>query len=272
MSKPFFDRLMEYYTSIGRVLRGEASAASVFPNAVDIGSARERVYAEVLRAHLPSSCNVLFGGFLFDQEGSESKQIDILITNESSLRFDFHKGGTGKSFACIDGCVGVVSVKSKLDSYHLTDSLSNIASIPDKQPLPDAQIAAGLIIWHYDDWPYKIVYASDGIGLSALQESLSNFYSDNPGIPFHKRPNLIHVAGKYAIVRSRLDSTGPDGTVVKVGDFLGSQDRTDAYGLLTAILNIQETVLASKYVLYCYRKMLANALKSTTWQPNNRCT
>ena len=147
---------MEYYTSVGRVLRGEASAASVFPNTVDIGSARERVYAEVLRTHLPSSCNVAFGGFLFDQEGSESKQIDILITNESSLRFDFHKGGTGKSFACIDGCVGVVSVKSKLDSYQLTDSLSNIASIPDKQPLPDGQIVGGLIIWHYDDWPYKI--------------------------------------------------------------------------------------------------------------------
>jgi len=260
---------MEYYTNVGKVLRGEAGAASVFANTIDIGASRERIYAEVLKAHLPSSCNVVFGGFLFDQEGNESKQIDILVINESSPRFDFHnKDGTGKSFACIDGCVGVVSVKSKLDSAQLIDSLENIASIPDKQPLPNDQIIGGITL-DSSDWPCKIVYASDGITLSSLQESLTHFYSDNPRIPFHKRPNLIHVAGKYAIVRSKVDSTGPDGTAARSGDFIGKNDATDAFGILTATLYIQEIALASKYVLYCYRKMLVGAFQqSITWQPN----
>jgi hypothetical protein len=271
MPRPFFDRLMEYYSDVGKVLRGEASAASIFPNPSDIGSSRERVYAEVLKMHLPSSCNVVFGGFLFDQNGSESKQIDILITNESSLRFDFHnRDGTGKSFACIDGCVGLVSVKSTLNSSELIDSLENIASIPDKQLLPDTQVITGLTLPEYDDWPCKIIYASDGVKLPTLQKSLNSFYVDNPEIPFHKRPNVIHVAGKYAIVRSKMYSIGPSGETSEPGRFHGAADNTDAFGLLTAIMYIQETALGSKYVLYCYRKMLTNAFRqSSTWRPDH---
>lgn len=270
MSKQFFDRLTEYYTNVGEVLRGEANAASIFPNASDIGTSRERIYAEMLRSHVPSSCNVVLGGFLFDQEGNESKQLDILIVNESSLRFDFpSRDGIGKSFACIDGCVGVVSVKSKLDSRELIDSLKNIASLPDKQPLRGDQIPGGLVLPHYDDCPWKIVYASDGIELTTLQESLNGFYSKHPEIPYHKRPNLIHVAGKYALSRSRLDSVGPRGNVVKTGDFLGNSDVTDVFGIATAVLNIQVTAMVTKWVLLDYRKMLVNTFQqSTGWQPS----
>jgi len=113
--QPFFERLNKYYSNIGEVLRGQKTAASVFPNATDIGTSRERVYAEMLKQHVPSSCNVLFGGFLFDLEGQESKQIDIIITNDSSIRYNLPgDGDNGKSFACIDGTIGIVSVKSTL--------------------------------------------------------------------------------------------------------------------------------------------------------------
>lgn len=270
MTKPFFNRLMDYYSEIGKVLRGEANAASIFPNSTDIGLSREKVYAEVLKTHLPSSCNVTFGGFLFDQKGNESKQIDILITNESSLRFNFYnKDGTGKSFACIDGCVGVVTVKSMLDSNQLFDALDNIASIPDLRPLSGDQIIGEVIYPHFDDLPYKIVYASDGIGLQNLTLSLNSFYIDKPAIPFHKRPNLIHVAGRYGIVRSRIHSTAPDGSIAKPGDFVGREDNTDAFGLLTAFSSIQEAALVSKYILYSYREMVINGFQqSTTWHPS----
>jgi hypothetical protein len=116
MSEQFFDELKKYYSKIGEVLRGEADVASIFPNTTDIGMSRERIYAEVLKLHLPSSCSVVFGGFLFGLNGAKSDQIDILINGQSALQFNFStKDGGGKSFACVDGCVGVVSVKSRLE-------------------------------------------------------------------------------------------------------------------------------------------------------------
>lgn len=136
MAEPFYVRLKKYFAEIGQVLRGEASVAQIFPNSTDIGISRERIYAEFLKLHIPLSCNILFGGFLFDQSGNESKQIDLLIINDTALQFNFHnRDGSGKSFACIDGCIAIVSLKLTLNTVELHDALDNIASIPEKEPL-----------------------------------------------------------------------------------------------------------------------------------------
>ena len=42
MAGPFFDRLKKYFTKVGEVLKGQAGVASIFPNATDIGTSRER--------------------------------------------------------------------------------------------------------------------------------------------------------------------------------------------------------------------------------------
>lgn len=68
MPQTFFVRLRKYYESVGKVLRGQAECASIFPNATDIGVTRENVYAQFLKSHAPSKCNVLLGGFLFDED------------------------------------------------------------------------------------------------------------------------------------------------------------------------------------------------------------
>jgi hypothetical protein len=66
------------------------------------------VYAEFLRQHLPTSCHVTLGGFLFDSEGRESKQIDIIVVDDMAPQFNFHnRDGQGKAFAGVDGCVAV---------------------------------------------------------------------------------------------------------------------------------------------------------------------
>ena len=135
----------------------------MFPNTTDIGISRERVYAEFLRQHAPSKCNVFFGGFIFDEDGAESKQLDIIITTDTAPRFDFHnKDGSGKSFSPIEGTLGVVSVKSTLNRNELFDALEGIASIPPTRSL-EGRVDALVEIKNYDDWPLKIVYASSGI-------------------------------------------------------------------------------------------------------------
>ncbi len=256
--QPFFERLNRYYANVGEVLRGQKNAASVFPNATDIGSSRERVYAEMLRQHIPSSCNVLFGGFLFDQEGKESKQIDIIITNDSSIQYNFLGGGdNGKSFACIDGTIGIVSVKSTLNKKELTDALNNIASIPDQQPLTKDRYSIGWKIRGFDDWPCKIIYASDGIGRDSLMTNLNTFYEENSSIPHNKRPNIIHVLGKYLVVR--IDERGGEtrsGQPIPPNTFHSSDIKSDAVALSWAIIKIQEIAQASKMIAYRYHSIV----------------
>ena len=106
MPKNFYERLRDYYIKVGGVLRGEADAASIFPNPSDVGMSRERVYAEFLRQHAPSKCNVFLGGFLFDEDGNESRQLDIIVTTDTAPRFDFHNpDGSGKSFSPVEAIV-----------------------------------------------------------------------------------------------------------------------------------------------------------------------
>lgn len=260
MAKPFFNRLKNYYSKVGSVLRGESEAASIFPNNPDNGMSRERVYAEFLRLHLPSSCNVLFGGFLFNLEGDESKQIDVIVTSDTCPQYNFHnRDGYGKSFACITGTLAVSSLKATLNSNELIDALDNIASLPSKEPLGAHQKPFMLNLSNYDDWPFKIIFASDGVSLETLTQTLNSYYQKNSSIPQSHRPNLIHVAGKYNIVRvGNEGGRTRDGSLIPANTFWGQPDTTDVYGLIYAVNNIQIRCNAAKYLLFNYGGILDN--------------
>lgn len=265
MPKKFYDRLREYYQKVGEVLRGGADASSIFPNAPDVGAHRERIYAEFLRNHLPSSCNVIYGGFLFNIEGEESKQVDLIISSSTSPQYKMaDTDSAGKSFSCIEGCLAVVSVKSKLDTKQLYDALSNIASIPEKQLINEIRVNPLLKLPNYEDWPYKIIYASDGISCETLLSSIEQFYVEYPDIPYYYRPNLIHVGGKYNIVR-----IFPDGGKNLRGDpipahvFYPHQDQSDFYAFQLAIQHIQKNATAAQHILFNYDQILTNLIRKT---------
>lgn len=245
------------------MLRGEAEAASVFPNATDIGTSREKVYAEMLRTHVPSGCNVLFGGFVFDQQGHESKQIDVIVTDHLSLQFNFlNPDGSGKSFACVDGCVAVASIKSCLDSNNLVDCLDNLATIPSALPLekranPLIKISEAA----FADWPVKIVYASSGVKSQTLLDTLNRYYQEKT-IPVTKRPNIIHVLGQGSIARVRKGATTIDGRSLKEDSFYFQDDPTDVYSLLATVMAVQKVASAMRHVNTSYQHLLKNMLIS----------
>ena len=190
MAQNFYTRLREYYLKVAGVLRGEADAANIFPNSGDIGVAREQVYAAFLRQHVPSKCNVFLGGYLFHEDGSESKQLDVIVTTDTAPRFDFHNpDGKGKAFSPVEGTLGVASIKSKLDKTTLFEVLEGIASIPPMESLED-RVPPTIRIPNYDDWPYKIIYASNGIGMQTLLGHIQNYYAQHPNIPINRRPHI----------------------------------------------------------------------------------
>ena len=261
MAGQFFQRLRAYYLDVAAVLRGEAKVASVFPNTTDIGISRERLYAEFPRQHTPSKCNVFYGGFLFGEDGSESAQLDVLVTTDTTPRFNFHNAdGHGKSFSPVEGTLAVASVKSTLDKRELEDALAGIASMPPTAPL-GSRVSFGLSITNYDDWPYKIIYASDGISAESLLTHLNNYYHRNPNIPLGRRPNVIHVSGKYVVFRviagmSAWDRDKQENEELEVGTFRHFTRDPDLQGILWVLDGLQQRATASAHIIYSYGEIM----------------
>lgn len=261
MSQSFFQRLRNYYHDVAAVLRDEAKPASIFPNTTDVGMSRERVYAEFLRQHAPSKCNVFFGGFIFGDDGSESKQLDVIITTDTTPKFDFHnRDGTGKSFSPVEGTLGAVSIKSTLNKNELEDALAGIASIPPTASL-EGRVNILLKIPSYEDWPYKVIYASDGIAGDTLLAHVNAYYEANSSIPLYRRPNLIHVAGKYVIFRaiagmSQWDITTQKYTKLEDGSFHLYTRDSDVQGIVWLLDGLQQRATASTHILYNYGELI----------------
>lgn len=257
MPQNFLYRLRDYYQKVASVLRGEAEAASVFANTTDIGISRERVYAEFLKQHAPSKCNVFLGGFIFDEDGNESRQLDIIVTTDTAPRFDFHnRDGSGKSFSPVEGTLGVVSVKSTLNKNELFDALEGIASIPETKALA-GRISPLLSVQNYDDWPLKIVYASNGIAPVTLLGHVQDFYTANPAVPLFRRPNFIHVAGSCVIARvvpgMTLRTPGSEiSESPEVGSFVLMTRSPDLQGILWAVNQLQQAASVSTHIQYNY--------------------
>ena len=257
MPDNFFDRLQDYYANVAEVLRGEAKSSSIFPNNPDAGQNRERFYAELLRQHLPSTCNVFLGGFLFDLAGRVSKQIDIVVTNGQSPRFNLNNpDGQGKSFACIDGTLAVVSVKSHLNTKELCDCLDNLASLPDKKDLGDRANPLLSIEKAYCEWPYKVILSYDGMRTDNVVKAMNEYYASNPDIPLNKRPNVIYVVGQYLIIRiGEEGGETRDGTVLKPHSYHAQSHQPDAFSLPYIVSAIQKISIASTHVLFSYDEL-----------------
>ncbi|OFZ99643.1 MAG: hypothetical protein A3H35_06735 [Betaproteobacteria bacterium RIFCSPLOWO2_02_FULL_62_17] len=261
MAKTFFDRLRDYYLSVAAVLRGEADAASVFANTTDVGMSREKVYAEFLKQHAPSKCNVFLGGFVFDEDGAESKQLDIIITTDTAPRFNLrNKDGTGKSFSPVEGTLGVVSVKSTLNRNELFDALGGIASIPPTRSL-EGRINMQLRIKNYDDWPLKIVYATNGIAPETLLAHINDYYATNPAIPLNRRPHFIHIVGSCLIFRAlegmslRIRESG-DVESLTVGSYRLITTDADLQAIVWTLNQLQINATTSTQILFSYASFI----------------
>jgi hypothetical protein len=257
----FHTRLRDYYLKVAEVLRGDADAASIFPNTTDIGVSRERIYADFLRQHAPSKCNVFLGGFLFHLDGTESKQLDVIVTTDTAPRYNLHnQDGGGKSFSPVEGTLGVASIKSMLDKAQLHDALSGIASIPPTEPL-EARMTPLLKLKDYDDWPYKVIYASKGLTSDTILGHLNDYYAANAQIPTSRRPNVIHVAGQYVIFRAKDGMSTHDiatnqSTPLEPGKFYVFATQPDLQAICWVLNGFQEHATASTHILFNYEKLI----------------
>lgn len=256
MPSPFFERLRNYYREVAAVLRGESSAGSIFTNTTDIGTTRELVYRKFLEEHLPSACNVMLGGFLFNQQGKDSGQIDVIVTIEDCPQFNFtNTGGSGKSFSCVDGTLAVASIKSHLNSNELRNAMENLASIPQHRVAFDWG-SLGIENPYYEEWPYKIIFASNGIEAETLKKTMTDFYTEHPAIPSNRRPDIIHVVGRFCIRRAFRDLVY-EGRTIKAGTYFTTTADVDVASLVVVVHAIQQNLAASRYIPFDYSELFS---------------
>jgi len=253
MPAPFHERLRKYLCDIVAVLRDEQSVASVFPNTTDIGQTKERVIAEILRLHIPKSCSAFLGGFAFNLQGEESKQLDVLVTDAQSLSYNLpNRDGIGKSFTCVDGMIAVVSVKSNLNAAELRDALENIASIPSNTQLTPENFDPRINPEGMQDGPLKIIYGSKGIECDGTARVLQEFHTENPTIPFDRRPNYIHIEGKYCWIRALRPLTDDSGNSIAPGTFCIRNRDADLFFVAEVLTSIERISRLHRHVFYDY--------------------
>lgn len=206
---------------------------------------------------------MFLGGYLFHDDGTESKQIDVIVTTDTAPRFDFHNpDGSGKSFSPVEGTLGVASIKSTLDKTQLFDALLGIASIPPTKSL-ERRVSPFVDILGYDDWPYKIIYASNGLEGPTIFKHVQTFYAENSNIPTNRRPHLIHVAGKYVIFRVIPGMKLVSGEEIETGTFRLISRDPDLQAIIWALDGLQSNAASSTQIFFSYHDVITKVVKAT---------
>jgi hypothetical protein len=152
---------------------------TIFDNRPDRGDLREDAVLDFLKRHLPNRCVGIKGGFIFDHLGNRSKQIDIIITSDSTLQFRSTLSNTyGKSFNCIEGCYAAISVKTKLTKSALIECINNLSSIPSLK-----NISPNPLVDNFDKFikqvPLKVIFASDGDSVDNIKTHMEEYINNN---------------------------------------------------------------------------------------------
>jgi hypothetical protein len=93
---------------------------------------------------------------------------------------------------------------------------------------------------------------------------IEEFYARNPGIPPARRPDVVHVIGKYLILKSRpgfntrVNQLTGLKTEVPLGEYMLLTGKPDVQGLCVVVEGLQWKAALSTHILFSY------------WEVNNR--
>ena len=269
MENGFYIDLKKYLEDSVERLRFEAKQSGIFDNSSDLGSEREEIYQSFLKKHLPKQCDIHTGGYLFNLEGKKSKQIDIIVTSGNTPKFQINNNK--KSICPIEGTVGVFEIKSTLNKELVVKALKNIGSIPDItthiSPSPFLNRGGGKQLLH--DFPYKVIFSFDSaLEAETLTKHVNDFYAENHNeIPMEKRPNMIHVLGKYVLVRRDRVLTAVDKNTGEEKEipshpfeYRWFDTGVDLHAILAIIVDLQQYSFYMNHVIVKYDRLIDRVL------------
>lgn len=213
------NRIRPYLNAISERIAVDYKLAGLSSHKPDIGANRERIVEAFLQKHIPERLTASLGGYVIGATGEESKQIDVLVSSDISIRFNESE----KTFITVESLASAISVKSDLDKPALEDCLINIASIPQV----DARVLSflGLLPNSYEKFslmhPSLYVFAYEGVSVETCLAHITNFYKIHLDIPKNRYACGVIVNGKYLIRYCKAQSSMMDGTIVPSNTFVG---------------------------------------------------
>ena len=106
----------------------------------------------------------------------------------------------------------------------------------------------------------KIIYASYRLKEDTIMNHLNNFYNLNPQIPIYRRPDIIHVAGKYVILRIKegMSIKKPDGSNhdTKKGKFHIFNTNPDRQAIVWTLNELQKKATTSNHINFNYSEII----------------
>lgn len=147
----------------------------------DSGGNKEDILINILNSHLPDCLEAINGGMIINKDNETSGQIDIIIKNNLFPKFSYHE----KNYILTENVVAVISVKSQLDKSSLNEAIENIANIPkySSETLSLTNLPINNANEHnrfYQNWPYRIIFAYDGIETDTLYKHTLSYYNLHP--------------------------------------------------------------------------------------------
>lgn len=213
------NHISQYFNAISEHIAASYKLASISSHKPDIGANRELVVREFLQKHIPKRLTASLGGQVIGLDGSESRQIDILVSSDISIRFEQND----KTFVTAESLASAISVKSRLDKPSLEDCLQNLASIPqiDGKVLSflnlDVNAFARFTLMH----PSLYVFAYEGMAVNTCLEHVTEYYATHPDIPKNRYASGIIVNGKYLVRYCKAPASMANGQPIPGNTFVG---------------------------------------------------
>lgn len=190
-------KIQDYFNGVSAKLAAQSGISGTIEHNPDNGTNREIVLIDFLNKHLPRRIRANSGGKIISFDGKESKQLDVIVSNDIGVRFEENE----KTFFSSESIAGVISVKTTLNSGTLIDSFENLLSVPDpnSETLTFHGLANNPFGAFLEHHPGYFIFAFDGIEGGALLKSVENYFKSKPQISIRRFPKLIIVNNKYMI-------------------------------------------------------------------------
>lgn len=173
-----------YFAALEERVASEAKMAGFSEHDPDKGSNREQILIDILNDHLPASLRAISGGTIFNLDGKTSGQIDIIVKNNTFPLF----GSLAKPMVPVEAVIGVIEVKSMLDTPRLKQSIDLLAEIPmwDDRTVASSSINRRMFpngeeldakAAYKQNWPSRMIYAYRGNDTDTLYNAAKNYYN-----------------------------------------------------------------------------------------------
>lgn len=158
----------------------------------DLGENREQLIVNFINDNQPRRLYAHRGGQIIGVNSEPSKQIDVLVTHDSTIEFRKDE----KSYRVAESILAAIAVKSVLDREPLKEDFENLASLPaishDVLKLSSNQ-HDGLFQIYGRDFPARMMIGWDGAKSETLIDALNEAIAANPDVHVGAYPDVVTV-------------------------------------------------------------------------------